>query len=68
MTRRRRPAGEETELLRLYRLLTAEDRRLVLGLVEKGSSDRRPTYRGAEVPRCRHARGSGRPGGGRLEG
>ena len=68
MTRRRRPAGEETELLRLYRLLSEEDRRLVLSLVEMGSRDRRQTYRGAEVPRCRHACGSGRPGGGRLEG
>lgn len=68
MTRRRRSACEEAELLRLYRLLSAEDRRLVLGLVEMGSGDRRTICRDAKVPRCRHARGGGRPGRGRLEG
>ena len=67
MTRRGRPAGEETELLRLYRLLSAEDRRLVLSLAELGSRERGPACRGARMPGCRHARGGGRPGDG-LEG
>lgn len=67
MTRGGRSAGEETELLRLYRLLSAEDRRLVLSLAELGSHRRGPASRDAGVPGRRHARGGGGPGGG-LEG